>query len=229
MAFSGFPREAPTFFAELIQNNDIGWFQANKKRYQELILEPSREFVTAMGERLRELAPEIHADPRVNRSLFRINRDTRFSPDKSPYKDHAGIWLWEGAGKRMECSGFYFQLSPDRLFLGAGIYSFPKELVEPFRRAVDSPGQGPDLARAVELVKAAGPYTLGGDGLKRAPRGFAPDHPRVELLKRKGLFFRPGSDTLAGGAHSRADRPLLRRIPQHGPAALLAQGFDFRR
>ena len=188
MAFAGFPREAPRFFEELIKNNNPVWFQENKERYQELVLEPFRDFVSALGACLRELTPDLRADPRVNRSLFRINRDTRFSRDKTPYKDHAGIWLWEGSGKRMECSGFYFQLSPDFLMLGVGLYSFPKDLVEPYRQAVDNSGSGLALSRAVDRIMAAGPYLLGGPQLKRVPRGFPPGHPRADLLKYKGLF-----------------------------------------
>jgi uncharacterized protein (TIGR02453 family) len=188
MAFNGFPKEGLAFFRELARNNTTDWFKANKPRYQELIVEPSREFVVALGERLRELAPDLIAEPKVNKSLFRLNRDTRFSKDKTPYKGHAGIWLWEGPGKRMECSGFYFHLAPEEMIIGTGIYMFPKELMAAYRDSVANPKHGEDLARVIDQVQKAGPYNLGGEMYKRVPRGFPADHPRAELLKRKGLF-----------------------------------------
>ena len=193
MAFSGFPKESLSFFRDLAKNNDVDWFKANKPRYQEVVVGPSREFVVSMGARLRELAPDLIADPRINKSLFRLNRDTRFSQDKTPYKDHAGIWIWEGPGKRMDCSGFYFHLAPGQMILGAGIYMFPKHLVEPYRELVDAPKSGAKLEKIVTGITQAGPYYLGGERYKRVPRGFGADHPRAELLKHKGLFV--GLDT----------------------------------
>jgi len=79
-----------------------------------------------MGEKLRPLCPGINAIPKVNKSLFRINRDTRFAKDKSPYKTNLGILFWEGQGKRMESSGFYFHLEENLLMIGCGMYKFPK-------------------------------------------------------------------------------------------------------
>ena len=81
---------------------------------------PARLFVGEMGARLKKLSPGVQADPRVDKSIFRIFRDTRFSRDKTPYKTHLGIWFWEGDGPRMECSGFYFHLDPPKLMNGSG-------------------------------------------------------------------------------------------------------------
>ncbi len=187
MAFAGFPEEGLDFFRELAENNNMEWFKAHKDRYQKTVLEPSREFVTAMGARLRGLAPDLTADPRINKSLFRLNRDTRFSRDKTPYKDHAGIWFWEGPGKRMECSGFYFHLAPDQMVLGVGIYLFPRQLLEPYRKSVDDPATGSRLESILARIGKAGAYNIGGRKYKRIPRGFPADHPRAELLKHQSL------------------------------------------
>jgi len=100
------PVNASDFFHRLTVNNSKEWFQEHREEYDNSILEPSRHFVMAMGERFIELSSGIVADPRVNRSLFRINRDTRFSKDKSPYKNHLGILFWEGERPKMENSGF---------------------------------------------------------------------------------------------------------------------------
>lgn len=84
----------------------------------------------AMGDKLKAISPGIHAIPKVNQSLFRLNRDTRFSKDKTPYKTNLGIWFWEGERKRMECSGFYFYLGEGNLMLGTGIHVFSKGIVD---------------------------------------------------------------------------------------------------
>ena len=103
--FGGFFPETLEFFRRLTADNTKEWFDEHKKEYEKYVLDPSRIFVLALGQRLREIAPDIHADPRVNKSLFRIYRDTRFSHDKTPYKNHLGLWFWEGDGPRMECPG----------------------------------------------------------------------------------------------------------------------------
>jgi uncharacterized protein (TIGR02453 family) len=79
--FNGFPPGAVTFFQELDRNNNKPWFEAHKSDYQKYVLEPAQEFIEQMGARLEQLSPGIHAEPRVNRSIFRIYRDIRFSKD----------------------------------------------------------------------------------------------------------------------------------------------------
>jgi len=194
-AFQGIPREGVRFLEQLRANNDKVWFDKHKTEYQQHLLEPSRDFVVAMGERLRDLAPAIVADPRVNGSLFKIHRDTRFSKDKSPFKTNVGIYFWEGAGKRMECPGFYLHLGPPTVMIGGGMHTFPRELLEPYREAAADPKLGPQLREAVDQVGDA----LGGDpfeiaacygapeSYKRVPKGYDPDHPNADLLRRKGL------------------------------------------
>jgi uncharacterized protein (TIGR02453 family) len=185
--FRGFTPQTVKFFEELPRHNSKAWFEERKPLYQREVLDPSRSLVVALGERLAKLAPLLNADPRVNKSLFRIFRDVRFSKDKSPYKTHLGLWLWEGPGPRMECSGFYFHLEPPTLMLAVGMHLLPKFLLAPYRQAVADPKLGPALARAVAKVRKAG-YEVGGMKYKRVPRGFDPEHPRAELLKHDGLW-----------------------------------------
>jgi len=119
--FNGFPRELPRFLSQLEKNNTVEWFSARQKDYEAFVKHPSEEFVVAVGDRLRTFCPGINAIPKVNKSLFRINRDIRFSKDKSPYKTNLGILFWEGPGKRMESSGFYFHLEGDLMMVGCGL------------------------------------------------------------------------------------------------------------
>ena len=77
--FTGFPKETLKFFADLAANNNKPWFDLHKPDYEKFVMAPTRDFVVSLGERLRELAPDVVADPRVNKSIFRIYRDIRFS------------------------------------------------------------------------------------------------------------------------------------------------------
>lgn len=188
IGFTGFPRECHVFFRDLAKHNTTAWFSRHREEYEENVLVPSRLFVMEMGDRLSALAPDIIADPRANRSLFRINRDTRFSPNKTPYKTHIGILFWEGIGPRLECSGFYVHIEPESLFLGAGVYRFSATVLSAYREAVVDKRKGTALARAVEEVTAKGPYSIDGARYKRVPRGFDPNHPNAPLLLHDGLW-----------------------------------------
>jgi uncharacterized protein (TIGR02453 family) len=186
--FSGFPRECFRFYRELAKNNTKQWFEQHKGDYEAHVLDPARRFVLAMGERLARLSPAINADPRVDRSIFRIYRDARFSRDKRPFKTNLGIWLWEGNGKRMESSGYYVMMEPDTIMLGVGIYMFPKEHMKEYRDSVVHPKHGAALARAVKAVLKKEEYGLGGEFYKKVPRGYPADHANAALLLHNGLW-----------------------------------------
>jgi len=183
--FSGFPEETVRFFEDLSRNNNKAWFADHKPEFESSVIAPAREFVEAMGQKLMKLAPGIIADPRVNGSIFRIYRDIRFSKDKTPYKTHLGIFLWEGERPKKECSGFYVHLEPPNLILGVGIYNFSKPLLEEYRKSAVHPKHGAALAEAVNDVSED--YVVGVQHYKRVPRGFDPDHENAQLLLHNGL------------------------------------------
>jgi len=186
--FNGFHEEATQFLRELAANNDRTWFNDNKERYQTHLLEPARAFVTAMGEKLETVVPGIHAEPRVNGSIFRINRDTRFSKDKTPYKTHLDMWFWSGDGRGWDNPGFFFRMTADALILGAGIHKFGPQTLAAYRESVVDPAIGRSLEQAIRELSSNGPYVLGGEHYKRVPRGYDPDHERSALLRHAGLF-----------------------------------------
>ncbi len=186
--FNGFPKGCITFYRDLAKNNSKQWFEDHRRAYDEQVLAPARQFVLAMGDALAGLSPEIHADPRTDKSIFRIYRDVRFSRDKRPFKTNLAIWFWEGNGPRMECSGYYFHLEPGTLMLGAGIYLFPRHMLKEYRDSVVHRKHGPELARAVRSVLKKGPYGLGGEFYKKVPRGYPGDHENAEFLLYNGLW-----------------------------------------
>ena len=188
--FEGFPRQTLDFLAQLDQNNNRDWFQTHKDDYQEYVLAPTRDFVFALGERLRELSPGIRYDTRASGSgsIMRIYRDLRFSDDKTPYNPNVRVVFWEGDGKRMETPSFFVRIQPDGVGLYAGLHVFPKPFLKAYREAVDDETLGAELEAAMAAVRKAGDYTLGGEHYKRVPRGYDADHPRADLLRYNGLW-----------------------------------------
>ena len=187
-SFNGFMPETVKFFTDLKKNNTREWFELNRWKFEKFVLDPARAFVVEMGLRLKEISPRIIAEPKVNGSIFRIFRDTRFSADKSPYKTNMGIYFWEGGATRLECSGFYFHLEPPGLMLGSGVYMFPRHKLGSFRRAAVDPEYGDELSGIIDDIKSRKGYDVGGKFYKRIPAGFDPGHPNAGLLLHNGLY-----------------------------------------
>jgi uncharacterized protein (TIGR02453 family) len=185
--FEGFYPETVAFFEGLAADNTKLWFDEHRPDFQTYVMAPAQLFVEAMGERLGVLAPGVIADPRVNRSLFRLNRDIRFSNDKTPYKTHLAFWFWEGDRPRMENSGFYFHIEPKQILTGGGLYLFPKPVLAAYRDAVVHPVHGRDLVRAIEEVRSKPGYDVWGKHYKKIPRGYDPGHENAELLLYDGM------------------------------------------
>lgn len=172
------------FFRELKENNDRDWFQVNKQRYESHVREPLLRFIADFGLRLAEISPHYVADARkVGGSLFRINRDVRFSPDKSPYKTAAGIQFRHETGKDAHAPGFYLHLEPGGVFGGLGIWQPDNQTLSKIREAIVEQPERWQAVLADEKFRST--YQLGGESLKRPPKGYDPDHPLIEDLKRK--------------------------------------------
>ncbi len=185
--FSGFPRECVQFYEDLKKNNNKEWYEAHKGDFQKYVMSPAQEYVVVMGEMLKQIAPCVVADPRMDKSIFRPFRDVRFSKDKAPYKTHLGIFFWEGTLRKMDCPGFYLHLEPPNLMLGVGNHCFSRDILELYRESVVDPKHGKSLARSIEAVKAKGPYEIGVKQYKKPPRGYEKTHANLELLLYGGL------------------------------------------
>jgi uncharacterized protein (TIGR02453 family) len=187
VAFEGFPPPGLAFLSGLSENNDRGWFAAHRDEYERFLLEPARDFVVAAGEELAARGIDANADPRVNGSIFRINRDTRFSKDKRPYKTYLDIFLWQGDGPSRGSPGFFFRLHPDGLTLAAGRHHFEPDLLGRYRDTLADEVAGAPLLAAAEQAEAAG-YALGGERYKRVPAGYSAAGRRADLLRHAGLY-----------------------------------------
>ena len=186
MSFPGFPKETVRYLAGIRDHNKKEWFDAHRDDYEGAFLAPAVAFAEALAPRLRKIEPEVQVEPRVNGSLMRINRDIRFSKDKSPYKDHLDLWFWTGDRKGWDSSGFFFRLTPKTLLLGAGMHRFEPPALARYRAAVLDDRKGAALAAIVAKLRKAG-YDVGTESYKKVPAGVAPDHPRAALLRHGGL------------------------------------------
>ena len=166
MTFSGWPEEALDFYDGLAADNSKSYWTEHKVTYEQRVLRP-------MTELTEELAAEF-GEPKI----FRPYRDVRFSADKSPYKTHIGAVIG-GTG--------YVQLSAEGLGAGAGMWQMAPEHLERYRAAVVSDGPGTELEQVIARIEKADITVHGHGALKSAPRGYPADHPRIVLLRYKGL------------------------------------------
>lgn len=183
-----FPQSTIKFLTVLSKNNSKEWFEKNRIRFDFEFLQPAVQFVIDLGEQLTRLSPNIYAIPKIDKSIFRLHRDVRFSKNKAPFKTNMGLYFWEGSGKKMECSGLYFHIEPKLFFLGAGMYQFTKDQLIKYREIVSDPLKGKELNDLVNKLLKNKKYQLGGKTYKKTPRGFDPDYKYNTLLLHSGFY-----------------------------------------
>ena len=181
-----FNRSLFQFLRDLEANNNRDWFQANKSRYEDVLVDPSLQFISAFGPHLKKISPHFNAIPKkIGGSLFRIYRDTRFGKDKTPYKTHVGIHFRHKRAKDAHTPGFYLHLQPSGSFIGAGIWRPDGPSLRKIRAAIDTDPTGWRRATGKRFQRS---LELAGDSLVRAPKDYDPDHPLIEDLKRKDFI-----------------------------------------
>ncbi len=186
--FKGLPVELFEFLQELADNNNRDWFTANKPRYKEIVVEPICDFIDALRPQIQQVSTSFVVDSRPHGgSMFRIYRDTRFSKDKTPYKEHVGCQFRHIAGKDAHAPGFYVHISPMEIFFGGGVWRPPNPVLDKVRNTiVDNPERWANIIGNKTFKRRFG--GIRGDGLKRPPRGYSADHPHIVDLKRKSFF-----------------------------------------
>lgn len=186
-SFQGFPEASFEFLNGLAENNDKNWFDAHRDDYVAHYFDAAKDFIEAVGPRLRLLSPDVRFEPRVNGSIARINRDVRFSKDKRPYKDHLDLWFWHGDKRGWDNPGFFFRLSPETVTLGTGMLGFPKEMLDRYRAVVSDERMAAELRALVAGIEASGPYRIGGKTRTSVPRGMNANGTSGQMLLYEGL------------------------------------------
>jgi len=166
MAFRGWKVEALEFFEGLEADNSKAYWQRNKSVYETVVRAPMEELLT-------ELAPEWGEG-----KIFRPYRDIRFSSDKSPYKTNIAAVIGDG----------YIQLTAQGLGAGSGMYQMAPDQLDRYRQAVSRQRSGAALEGIIATARKAELQATGHEILKTAPKGYPKDHPRIELLRYKGLI-----------------------------------------
>ena len=179
-------RDVFAFLAELRRHNNREWFNENKDRYLAEVGDPMLALIASLAPGLARISRHLSVDPRPSGgSLMRIYRDTRFSRDKTPYKTNVGIHFGLKAPRDFEAPGYYLHLEPGSVFMGAGLWHPGADALRAIREAIVKDPGGWQQARRPGLSHDE--VTL-----KRPPRGFDPDHPLIEDLKR--LSFTTGTE-----------------------------------
>ena len=182
-----FTNDTFKFLKELENNNNRPWFNENKQRYEDLVRTLALEFIEDMSNALPSLTPRFRAIPKkVGGSLMRVYRDTRFAKDKTPYKINIGIHFRHEAAKDVHAPGYYFHISNEQPFVGAGIWRPEGSTLRKIRECLDENSR--TWLESINNKKFASTYTLKGDSLTNPPRGFNKDHPLIDDLKRKDFI-----------------------------------------
>jgi len=169
MMFEGFPEAALDFYDDLELDNTKSFWQAHKAVYDAAVAAPMKALTAA-------LEPEFGAA-----KIFRPYRDVRFAKDKSPYKTHQGAYVATGPS-----TGYYVQIGAAGVMVGVGFYEASAARLAVIREAMSDDAHGAQLAGILADLEDSG-WTVGGQTLKTAPRGYDVDHPRIALLRHKSL------------------------------------------
>ena len=169
VAFSGFPVAALDFYDDLETDNTRSFWTAHKDTYEQAVREPMAALVAA-------LEPEFGPA-----KVFRPYRDVRFARDKTPYKTHQGAFVASGPS-----TGWYVQIASPGVRVGVGFYDASSETLSRIRAAIADERRGAELEKLIADLEQGG-WTLGGDTLKTAPRGYDVTHPRIALLRHKTM------------------------------------------
>ena len=188
---AGLPEDFLLFLKDLSKNNNREWFHANKKRYEQSVKEPFRDFIQIVIDQLNKKKMDIPISPKD--TVFRINRDTRFSKDKTPYKTNVGAIISKYGRKRKEYPGFYLHVSPGELMIGGGAYFVEKPALQALRQHIaDHPKAFSKMIKNKKFVEYFG--EIKGEKNKRIPKEFRAAHETEPLIANKQFYFMSEQD-----------------------------------
>jgi uncharacterized protein (TIGR02453 family) len=181
--FPGFPAAGIAFLRDLKKHNDREWFTPRKPIFEEQVRRPMIDLVTAIHREMQRFAPQYAGEP--SKCVYRIYRDTRFSKDKTPYKTYiSALLLRNGFDKYAGSAAYYFAISPENIEIAGGLYTPDRDVLLTVRQHLaDHHKELRTILNKPKVKKLCG--ELQGESLSRAPKGFDPDHPAADLIRRK--------------------------------------------
>ncbi|MEX0345994.1 MAG: DUF2461 domain-containing protein [Rhizobiaceae bacterium] len=192
MGFDGFPKQTATYLKSLKKNNSKDWFEANRADYQAYVVEPALAFIEAMLPVAESLDPPHKGAAKLNGSFRRLNRDVRFSKDKTPYNPRIHMIFWTGDHPNRS-AGIHLVLGPAGFGYGSGHWAFEGDALERYRSAVLDAGKRKSLEAALKSVGAIG-CDVDEPPLKTIPRGYDKEAPGANWLRYKGIVARTMSE-----------------------------------
>ncbi len=222
-----FTKQTFAFLSALEANNEREWFTAHQQEYEDLVRTPALDFISDMSDEMPAISRHFLAQPKkVGGSLMRVFRDTRFSKDKTPYKTNIGIQFRHEIGKDIHAPGYYLHIAPGECFVGIGLWHPDADTLFKIRTALIENSDAWLAARDEATFRKH--FTLEGDSLANAPRGFAKDHPLVEDLKRKDFIcLAPLSEAMVTSKNLRPQ--VVERFRQAAPLMrFLCKALDLR-
>jgi uncharacterized protein (TIGR02453 family) len=184
-AFPGFDPRTIRFLRALKRNNRRPWFEAHRDNYEAWIRTPAKAWVEALREPMARINPNLAVGPR---SVGRIYRDTRFSPDKTPYKTYVSFSFDDRRFGKEFTPGCYMGFDPTGIAYGTGIYSFNTIQRELFRARITEGPLAERFTHVVSGLKKGKRFEPRGLALKNIPKGYDPEHPNAEFLKYNGFY-----------------------------------------
>ena len=210
-----FTKQTFNFLSTLAANNNRVWFEEHKQDYENFVRMPALDFIADMADELPAISMHFRALPKkVGGSLMRVQRDTRFSRDKTPYKTNIGIQFRHEVGKDVHAPGYYVHVAPGECFVGVGLWRPDADALFKIREGIVKNGEAWVAARDNKDFRKH--FALEGDALANAPRGFAKDHPLVQDLKFKdfiGLARMSDADTRARNFRARTAERFRQAAP----------------
>ncbi len=183
-----FTKDTFYFLTDIAANNSKDWFEANRDRYDAHWKSAALTFIEAIKPRMEALDPPLKAEARLNGSLRRINRDVRFSKDKSPYNASLHLIFWAGDHPNRS-PGMHVVLHPDGVGYGTGLYGLVPEQLARYRDMVVDPVEQKGLFAALDAAETIG-CTLGEPDLARLPKGYEGGGRVADLLRHKSIVAR---------------------------------------
>lgn len=185
-SFTGFSDETLKFLINLKKNNSKSWLDENRDTYEEHLLGPFRSLVAEVGDFMLTIDPQFEIRPAVGKTLSRIYRDTRFSKDKSLFRDRMWATFRHTREDWMNLPGFFFELTPEFYRYGMGYYQAKRETMDAFREAVKEDTD--DFLKAIKFHKKGEIFTLSGEEYKRKLKNDLPEELQ-EWYQKKSFYL----------------------------------------
>ncbi|MDR1486639.1 MAG: DUF2461 domain-containing protein [Deltaproteobacteria bacterium] len=183
-------KESLRLLACLENCTDRKWYKDNKDKIEKNIIEPARELVTSVGAILNSrVKKEVIADPKIDRSIYRLHRDTRFSSDKSPYKGHLGLIWWSDYPEgKLESPCFYFQISSNRWIWSVGCYAFPPDMLKAYRDVLLDFDRFLEFQSITVSLSLKAGFNQPDPDIRTVPAGFKKNSYYQEWCNHTGLY-----------------------------------------